>query len=86
MSTAIYLSASIAGWAREVQRQHDAAEGGWWCKFCHRHGFGKVPAGECTPYERAQGFIKAYEEQQQRLGASPAPFSPPTAGRVWPTS
>jgi hypothetical protein len=75
MST-IYLSAAIADWAAQQQRAHDVAEGGWWCKACHRRGRGKIAAGTCETYTRAQGFIDYYRSQK-------APPARPVAGRVW---
>lgn len=72
----IYLSAAVAEWAVKMQRAHDVAEGGWWCKACHREGLGKIAASKCGPHVRAQGFIDYYRRQQ-------ASRPRPTAGRVW---
>lgn len=41
MNGTLYVSPSVTAWAKAVQREHDAAEGGWWCKACHRRLLGK---------------------------------------------
>jgi len=76
--TTTYLSATTARNAQQIQNAHSPGEGGW-CSFCLRHRT-RVRAGECEPFQRAQAFLDAYRQQENRR---PAP-SRPAASRVWP--
>lgn len=61
-----YILAATARRAAERQREHDVAEGGWWCKACYRAGRGRIAAGKCEEYLLAQGFIDTYRQQRGR--------------------
>jgi hypothetical protein len=75
VSTAIYLSASVAAWAKQTLRDHDLAEGGWWCKGCYREGNGKIVAGKCQPYVESQAIRDAHRR--------PSRPRPRPGERVW---
>lgn len=64
--------------ARRTQREHDAAEGGWWCKQCHRDGLGKIAAGKCDQYAVAEGLLVAFDAQCVTRPRGRAPV-----GRYW---
>ncbi len=69
----VYILAATAHRAVRSQREHDAAEGGWWCKACFKAGRGKIAAGKCEQYELAQGFLDAYRRQRSRKLTLPRP-------------
>jgi len=66
-----YILPATVKRARQRQREHDAAEGGWWCKACHREGRGKIAAGKCFVYELTESMLALYRQQQERAKASP---------------
>lgn len=69
MST--YILPATAKRARRRQREHDVAEGGWWCKQCHREGRGKIAAGKCFVYELTESVLAVYRQQQERAKRGP---------------
>jgi len=80
MPTRIYLSATIANQANEIQSMHAPDHGGW-CGFCLRHHRIRVRAGECAPYQRAAAVILEYTRQQARRVRRPPRLTftrPPT--------
>lgn len=66
MSSTLYLSGATARHAAQSLKDHAADEDGW-CGFCLRHHHIRVRAGQCTPFQRAAGFITAFNRQQGRL-------------------
>jgi hypothetical protein len=72
--------------ARRTQREHDLAEGGWWCKGCLRNGDGKIAAGKCQPYSLAEGLLVAFDAQRAARSRPPARGRAPVVGRYWARS
>jgi hypothetical protein len=66
MSSTLYLSAATANHAAQTMQDHAKDEDGW-CGFCLRHHHIRVRAGDCTPFQRAAGFLTAFNRQQRRL-------------------
>jgi hypothetical protein len=79
MTATVYLSAAVAHRAEEIQETHKPDADGW-CGFCLRHFRIRVRAGQCKPWQMAEGSINSLKRQQERL-CRPKP----TVGRVWPT-
>lgn len=70
-----YILRRTAERAIRAQRTHDLAEGGWWCKACARDGHGRIAAGMCETYLRADEILSKFRRQQ-------AVSRPPARGRA----